>query len=193
MQFKGAISPSDSPSLRDLCHFENEKKMIHFVAPLGGNVIGKAASHEDAWWLCNRYGLAPHPLADVGVVDLLDSDDGSKVWIVRCKHVQYPYDRAAFESRRRDGLASLDNGLAAWPIAEENGIAFNTFKARLKRGWSGQRAATEGAREIAHNPNDKWEVTALENGLSVRAYRARVQSGCPEAIAATMGLGWRKW
>ena len=75
----------------------------------------------------------------------------------------------------------------------ENGIAFRTFKARLKRGWSGERAATEGTRDIAHNPDDEWEVTALENGLSVRAYRARVQAGCPEAIAATMGLSWRKW
>ena len=167
--------------------------MIHFVAPLGGNVIGKAASHEDAWWLCIRYGLAPYPLTDADVVDLLDSEDGSKVWTVRCEHVQYPYDRAAFESRRRDGLASFDNGLPAWPVAEENGIAFNTFKARLKRGWSGQRAATEGVREIAHDPNDEWEVTALENGLSVCAYRACVLAGCPEAIAATMGLGWRKW
>lgn len=193
MRFKVAISPSDSPSLRDLCLFENEKMMIHFVAPLGGNVIGKAANHEDAWWLCNRYGLAPHPLTDASVVDLLDSDDGSKVWTVRCEHVKYPYDRAAFESRRRDDLASLDNGLPAWPVAEENGIAFSTFKARLKRDWSGQRAATEGARAIAHNPSDEWEVTAQENGLSVRAYRARVQAGCPEAIAATMGLGWRKW
>lgn len=167
--------------------------MIHFVAPLGGDVVGKAISHEEAWMLCYRYGLAPHALADAGVVDLVDYVDGTKIWRVRCEHTQYPYDRAAFENRRRDSLATLDNGLPAWPVGEENGIAFQTFKQRLKRGWSGQRAATEGAREVAHNPDDEWEVTALENGLSVRAYRARVQAGCPETIAATMGLSWRNW
>jgi hypothetical protein len=167
--------------------------MIHFVAPLSGKVIGKAACHEDAWWLCCRYGLAPHPLTDAGVVDLAVSEDGTKIWTVRCEHLEYPFDRIAFENRKRDSVAELDNGLPAWPVAEENGIAFSTFKARLKRGWSGERAATEGARDIAHNPNDEWEVTALENGLSVRAYRARVQAGCPEAIAATMGISWRKW
>jgi hypothetical protein len=166
---------------------------IYNVAPLGGDVIGKAASHADAWWLCKRYGLEPCPLNDAGSVELLDSGDGTKVWTVRCQHVQYPYDRGAFERRCRDDLAVLDNGLPAWPVAEENGIAFSTFKARLKRGWSGQRAATEGTRDIALNPNDEWEVTALENGLSVRAYRSRVQAGCPESIAATMGLNWRKW
>jgi hypothetical protein len=48
-------------------------------------------------------------------------------------------------------------------------------------------------REMAHDPDDEWEVVALENGLSVRAYRTRVQAGCPEAIAATMGLRWRQW
>jgi len=88
-------------------------------------------------------------------------------------------------------LATLENGLPAWPVAEENGIAFQTFKQRLKRGWTGERAATEGVREIAPDPDDEWEVIALENGLSVRAYRSRVQAGCPEAIAATMGLSWR--
>ena len=167
--------------------------IIHNVAPLGGDVIGKAASYVDAWWLCKRYGLEPCHIDDAGAVDLVDSGDGTKVWTVSCQHVQYPYDRGAFESRCRDGLAALDNGLPAWPVAEENGIAFNTFKARLKRGWSGERAATEGTRDIAPNPNDEWEVTALENGLSVRAYRSRVQAGCPEYIAATMGLSWRKW
>lgn len=167
--------------------------MIHFVAPLGGEVIGKAESHEDAWLLCNRYGLTPQPLTDDSVVVLLDNDNKSKVWTVRCEHTEYPYNRPAFENRRRDSLASLDNGLPAWPVAEENEIAFSTFKARLKRGWSGERAATEGARDITHNPNDEWEVSALENGLSVRAYRGRVRAGCPKSIAATMGLGWRKW
>ncbi|MES0824958.1 hypothetical protein [Ruegeria sp. SCP11] len=114
-------------------------------------------------------------------------------WTVPCEHTKYPYDRGAFENRRRDGLATLENGLPAWPVAEENGIAFQTFRQRLKRGWSGERAATEGVREMAHDPDDEWEVIALENGLSVRAYRSRVQAGFPEAIAATMRLSWRQW
>lgn len=167
--------------------------MINDVAPMGGEIIGKAASREDAWWLCGRYGLKPFPLNEDSAVSLEDAENGTKVWTVPCKYTQYPYDRAAFENRRRDGLAVLENGLPAWPVAEENGIAFQTFQQRLKRGWSGERAATEGVREIAHNQDDEWEVVALENGLSVRAYRSRVQAGCPEAIAATLGLTWRKW
>ena len=166
--------------------------MIHAVAPFGGKVIGKASSKEDGWWLCRRYGLAPLPFEDAGC-DLVTAEDGSKVWIVRCEHTDSPFDRGAFENRKRDSLAELDNGLPAWPVAEENGIAFSTFKARLKRGWSGERAATEGTRDISPNPDDEWEKIALENGISVRAYRGRVQAGCPETIAATMGLRWRNW
>ncbi|WP_157779915.1 hypothetical protein [Celeribacter ethanolicus] len=167
--------------------------MFNYVAPLGGDVIGKATSREDAWWLCSRYGLKPFPLDDASVVRLEEIENGAKVWAVPCEHTQFPFDRAAFENRYRDGLAELDNGLPAWPVAEENGVAFQTFKQRLKRGWSGERAATEGVREIAHNPDDEWEVVALQNGLSVRAYRSRVQAGYPASIASTMGLSWRRW
>lgn len=167
--------------------------MISFVAPLGGEIIGQAASREDAWWLCGRYGLNPFPLNDGSAVNLVDAKNGAKVWKVPCEHTHFPYDRLAFENRRRDGLAVLENGLPSWPVAEENGIAFQTYKQRLKRGWSGERAATEGVREMTHDPDDEWEAVALENGLSVRAYRSRVQAGCPEAIAATMGLNWRRW
>jgi hypothetical protein len=169
------------------------QNMIHSVAPLGGNVIGKAASKEDAWWLCRRYGLIPLPLEGEGVVDLVNAEDGTMLWSVQCEKTKFPYNRGAFENRMRDSLAALDNGLPAWPVAEENGIAFSTFRARLKRGWSGERAATEDTREISPNPDDEWEKTALENGISVRAYRSRVQAGCPEMIAATMGLRWRQW
>ncbi|WP_248411047.1 hypothetical protein [Aliiroseovarius sp. S2029] len=167
--------------------------MISDVAPLGGQPIGKATNREEAWWLCQRYGLKPLPMIDPSKVELVDGENGAKVWTVPCEHTQYPYDRVAFENRRRDGLATLENGLPASPVAEENGIAFQTFRQRLKRGWSGERAATDGVREIAPNPDDEWEVVALKNGLSVRAYRSRVQAGCPEAIAATMGLSWRNW
>ncbi|WP_143516846.1 hypothetical protein [Pseudooceanicola antarcticus] len=166
---------------------------IYDVAPMGGDIIGRAASREDAWMLCHRYGLVPHSLTDAGVVELVASDGGSCVWRVQCKHTEYPYDRGAFENRRRDKLATLGNGLPAWPVAEENEIAFQTFKRRLQRGWSGQRAATEGARELKRNPDDEWEAEALKNGISVQAYRSRVRGGCPESIAATMGLSWRQW
>jgi hypothetical protein len=168
--------------------------MISFVAPLGGPTIGKAVSREDAWWLCRRYGLKPLPLNDASNVNLEENTvSGEKVWLVRCEHTQFPYDRGAFENRRRDRLATLENGLPAWPVAEENGIAFQTFRQRLKRGWSGERAATEGVREVVHDPDYEWEAIALKNGLTVRAYRSRVQAGCPVAIAATMGLSWRQW
>ena len=165
--------------------------MISDVAPRGGQIIGKATDREEAWWLCQRYGLKPFPMKDSFQVELVDGKNGAKVWIVPCEHTKYPYDRVAFENRRRDSLATLENGFPAWPVAEENGIAFQTFRQRLKRGWSAERAATEGVRAIAPNPDDKWEVVALENGLSVRAYRSRIQAGCPVAIAATMGLSWR--
>lgn len=165
--------------------------MISDVAPLGGQPIGKATNREEAWWLCQRYGLKPLPMNDPSKVELVHGENGAEVWTVPCEYTQYPYDRVAFENRRRDGLATLENGLPAWPVAEENGIAFQTFRQRLKRGWTGERAATDGVREIAPDPDDEWEVVALENGLSVRAYRSRVQAGYPEAIAATMGLSWR--
>ena len=130
---------------------------------------------------------------DSSKVELVHRESGAKVWSVPCEHTQYPYIRVTFENRRRDGLATLESDLPAWPIAEENGIAFQAFRQRLKRGWSAERAATEGVREIAPNPDDEWEAVALKNGLSVRAYRSRVQAGCPEEIAATMGLSWRSW
>jgi len=46
-------------------------------------------------------------------------------------------------SGRYDGMAQLDNGEPAWPVARANGIAFHTFRQRLSRGWSGERAAKE--------------------------------------------------
>lgn len=167
--------------------------MINNVAPLGGEAIGKAASREEAWWLCHRYGLKPFPMNGSSTVKLEDGRNGDKVWTVPCEHTQYPFDRGAYENRRRDAMATLENGLPAWPIAEENGIAFQTFKQRLKRGWTADRAATEGVREVSPNLHDEWEVMAIENGISVRSYRMRVQAGCPEAIAATMGLNWRNF
>ncbi len=33
--------------------------MISNVAPVGGQTIGQAANREEAWWLCQRYGLKP--------------------------------------------------------------------------------------------------------------------------------------
>ena len=60
----------------------------------------------------------------MSTVCLEDAENGKKVWAVPCEHTQYPYDRAAYENRLRDGLGTLENGLPAWPVAEENGIAF---------------------------------------------------------------------
>lgn len=97
--------------------------MISEVAPLGGKAIGKATSREEAWWLCQRYGLKPFPLNDASAASLEeDAESGVKVWTVPCEYTQYPYDRGAFENRRRDGLATLKNGLPAWPVADRKSV-----------------------------------------------------------------------
>lgn len=158
------------------------------VAPVGGDVIGKASNEVDAWMLCRRYGLDPITPEKGGAVELVAS-----VWQVICQYSAFPYNRAAWENRYRDDLATLESGLPAWPVAEENGIAFSTFRQRINRGWSAERAATEGARQVTADPSDEVEAEAVRNGISVRAYRSRVRSGCPPMIAATMGLSWRKW
>jgi hypothetical protein len=101
--------------------------MIHLVVPLGGTPIGKAASSEEAWWLCYRYGLEPLAIGQNDTVAMVEMENGDKAWTVRCKHVKFPFNPGAFENRRRDGLAQLDNGLPAWPVAEESGTAFRTF------------------------------------------------------------------
>lgn len=101
---------------------------------------------------------------------MVTAENGSKLWTNRCEHTGVPFDRGAFVNRKRDSLAELDNGLPAWSVAEENGIAFSTYKARLKRGWSGERAATENTRDISPNPDEEWDKIAFENGISVRAY-----------------------
>lgn len=54
-----------------------KEQMIHFVAPRDGEIIGKAASREVAWWLCSRYGLKPYPLTDDTVVSLEASESGA--------------------------------------------------------------------------------------------------------------------
>lgn len=110
---------------------------------------------------------------------------------------EFPYDRAAYQQRWLDGLAQLDNGEPAWPVANANGIALKTFRQRLARGWSGERAATEPPREdrpIKSKPVSgggdlaALEAEALANGITRRAFRARVRAGHPPHLAAMRSM-----
>lgn len=94
--------------------------------------------------------------------------------------------RKEAETRWLNGLAQLDNGEPAWPEAKANGISLTLFRARLDRGWTGERAAKEAKRTVRENPNDPNEVEALENGVSARAYRDRVRLGWSKHDAARL-------
>lgn len=79
-------------------------------------------------------------------------------------------------------LAALDDGSPAWPVADANGISETTFRARLRHGWSGQRAATQPLR--VQSPSSPWEAVAVACGVSVVAYRARRRAGYTHMQAA---------
>ena len=106
--------------------------MIYSVAPLGGQTIGKAASREDAWWLCCRYGQKPFPLDDASAVRLEDAANGVKVWTVG--DGRFPPDRA------RMAFSPAPSKLAS-PSPKSNGLGldprpFSAFKGQddlLKR------------------------------------------------------------
>lgn len=51
--------------------------------------------------------------------------------------------QAAAYERWLNRLALMDDGSPAWPVAVANGVCLTTFRKRLARGWSGERAATE--------------------------------------------------
>lgn len=99
---------------------------------------------------------------------------------------EFPYDRDAWLERFLNGLAQMDSGGPAWPVACANGVALATFRARLRRGWSGERAATEPVREDKpkRKCNDASELDAVKNGVSRRSYRARVRAGADPVQAA---------
>lgn len=63
---------------------------------------------------------------------------------------------------------------ACYRVAAENGVSETTFDARLARGWSHARACSEPATK-GGKPLDEWEKRAVENGRSVRSYRARLR------------------
>lgn len=84
-----------------------------------------------------------------------------------------------------DNLAQMEDGTPAWPVAQDNGISLNTFRARLRRGWSGQRAATLPLKDDRpRRPHNPWEEVAIRCGVSRRAYRSRRRAGYTHMQAA---------
>lgn len=86
------------------------------------------------------------------------------------------------------GLAFLSDGRPAWPVAQANGIAEKTFRVRLARGWSPDRAATEHTRKDRADKLDEWETIAAKNGISLRSYRARIRAGMSPSLACSQPL-----
>lgn len=52
-----------------------------------------------------------------------------------------------------DGLAVDYYGRPAWPIARANGIPGEVYEKRIKRGWSGERAAKQSVTAVGGDPN----------------------------------------
>lgn len=100
-----------------------------------------------------------------------------------------PYlPRAEWLFQQLCGLASLSDGRPAWPVAQANGIAEKTFRVRLDRGWEPDRAASEAPRQVKADVLDEWEALAVENGVSLRAYRSRIRAGMPAPMAASRSV-----
>lgn len=74
-------------------------------------------------------------------------------------------------------LLSMPDGSPAWPLARSAGVNPVAFVRRLQRGWSSDRVILplRGSRPVV--PLNSSEIEAIENGVSVRAYRARLRSG----------------
>lgn len=106
----------------------------------------------------------------------------------RGEHERPYLAKAAYRERRLNEMAVLADGRFAWSVARENGIAEKTFLARLRRGWSPDKAATASVRLDNGSKLTEDEKMALQNGISLRAYRARIKAGMPPAIAAVKPL-----
>lgn len=74
-------------------------------------------------------------------------------------------------SKIADVIARLHwkTGLQHGWLMKRRGSLFKLLGNGLKKGWSGERTATEVVREIAPDPGGEWDVIAHENGLAVRA------------------------
>lgn len=100
-----------------------------------------------------------------------------------------PYvPRAEWLFHQLCGLASLSDGRPAWPVALANGIAEKTFRVRLSRGWSPDRAATEPVLKVRVGETNEWEQLAVKNGISLRSYRARIKAGMSPSFAVSKPL-----
>lgn len=100
-----------------------------------------------------------------------------------------PYlPKAEWQFQQLSRLASLSDGRPAWPVAQANGIAEKTFRVRLSRGWSSDRAATEPVLKVRAGHTNEWEYLAVKNGISLRSYRARIKAGMSPDFAACKPL-----
>lgn len=90
----------------------------------------------------------------------------------------------AYREKRLHEMAVLEDGRSAWSVAYANGIAEKTFLARLRRGWSPDKAATAPVRQDRAKNLTENERDAIENGIPLRSYRARVRAGAPPILAA---------
>ncbi|NEU29951.1 hypothetical protein GN156_04060 [bacterium LRH843] len=72
-------------------------------------------------------------------------------------------------------------------IAKQNGIAYSSFRSRIRRGWSLERAATEQPRSLKKRADLEWIEIAERNGIGYYAYINRVDRlhWTPEDAATT--------
>jgi len=138
-----------------------------------------------AWPLAEKNGISEVTFRDRLRAGLSPDDAATRPVESRNRQAALQRRKEA-ESLWLNGLAQLDNGEPAWPEAKANGISLTLFRARLDRGWTGERAAKESKHLIRENPNDPDEVEALENGVSARAYRDRVRLGWSKHDAARL-------
>lgn len=111
----------------------------------------------------------------------------------RIRRLHWSHERAINAKPRKRG------DYRYWSkVAEENGISYNTFSSRINRGWTPERAATEGTlsrsecgiRAGRTTPRFSREILdVLElSGITYQTFYARVKSGWDEMEAATSPL-----
>lgn len=89
-------------------------------------------------------------------------------------------------------LLSMPDGSPAWPLARSAGVNRVAFVRRLQRGWDAGRAILPLRSERSVKPLNSSETEALEHGVSVRAYRARLRAGqSHDEASGKLAAFWR--
>lgn len=81
-------------------------------------------------------------------------------------------------------LAAFADGSPAWPRADSAGVSPETFRARIRRGESAERAVRPVRDAAPSDPFFEWEELAVSVGVSRRQFRARLRSGLAPFYAA---------